>query len=76
MSVKIYSTPTCSYCVKVKEFFKSNNIKFEEINVAGDSAKISELIERTGQMAVPVIEIDNDVVVGFKEDKLRELLKI
>lgn len=76
MVVKIYSTPTCNYCVKAKEFFKSNNIKFEEIDVSGDNDKISELVEKTGKLAVPVIEIDNNIVIGFKEDKLRELLNI
>jgi glutaredoxin-like YruB-family protein len=75
-SVTIYSTPVCHYCHAAKEFFNENNVAFEEINVAADQDKRQEMIEMTGQMGVPVIRIGDDVVVGFDEDKIKELLAV
>jgi glutaredoxin 3 len=74
--VTIYSTPVCHFCHAAKEFFTENNIAYTEHDVAGDQEKRQEMIEMTGQMGVPVIRIDNDVVVGFDEDKVRELLAL
>jgi len=72
--VLIYSTPVCQYCQAAKEFFKANDVAYNEINVAEDAEARQEMIEMTGQMGVPVIRIGNDVVVGFDEDKVKELL--
>lgn len=72
--VMIYSTPTCHFCHAAKEFFTENNVSYEEFNVAADAAKRQEMIEMTGQLGVPVIRIGNDVIVGFDEGKIRELL--
>lgn len=72
--VTIYSTPTCHFCHAAKEFFKENNVAYTEHDVAGDQAKRQEMIEMTGQMGVPVIKIGDDIVVGFDEGKLKELL--
>lgn len=74
--VMVYSTPTCPYCNMVKEFLTENKVEFEEKNVAEDEAAAKEMIEKTGQQGVPVIDIDGKTVVGFDEAKLRELLKI
>lgn len=74
--VTIYSTPTCHFCHAAKEFFAENNIAYTEHDVASNMDKRSEMIDMTGQMGVPVIRIDDDVVVGFDEGKVRELLKI
>ena len=73
-TVTIYSTPTCHFCVTAKDFFGQNNIEYTEVDVSTDAEKRQEMIEMTGQMGVPVIRIDNDVVVGFDEPKLKELL--
>jgi glutaredoxin-like YruB-family protein len=73
-TVLIYSTPVCHYCQAAKEYFKNNNVEFEDINVAEDAEKRQEMIEMTGQMGVPVIRIGDDVVVGFDEGKVAELL--
>lgn len=73
-NVTIYSTPTCGYCNMAKDFFASNNINYTEYNVATDETKRNEMIEKTGQMGVPVITIDNEVVIGFDENRLRQLL--
>jgi glutaredoxin 3 len=73
-TVTIYSTPVCHFCHAAKEYFKENNVAYTEFDVASDIAKRQEMIEMTGQMGVPVIRIENDVVVGFDENKVKELL--
>ena len=75
-TVTIYSTPTCVYCTMAKTFFKSNNVAFTEHNVATDLEARKQMIDKTGQMGVPVIEVDNEVIVGFNEDKLKSLLNV
>ncbi len=72
--VTIYSTPTCGYCNMAKEFFKENNVSFEEFNVAEDEEKRKEMIEKSGQMGVPVIYVDDEMSVGFDKARLTELL--
>lgn len=74
--VSIYSTPVCTYCNQAKEFFKANNVAFEEFNVAADLAKRQEMIDKTGQMGVPVILVDNEIIIGFDRPRLSELLNI
>ena len=76
MTVTIYSTPTCHFCHAAKEFFKENNVAYEDFNVAEDLEKRKEMIQMTGQLGVPVIKIGDDIVIGFDEKKVRELLKI
>lgn len=73
-TVTIYSTPTCHFCHDAKDFFKENNIEYTDHDVASDMDKRSEMIDMTGQMGVPVIRIGDDVVIGFDEDKVKELL--
>lgn len=75
-SVTIYSTPVCHFCHAAKEFFTENKIEFTEHDVSADAEKRQEMIEITGQMGVPVIQIGDDVVIGFDEDKVKELLKM
>ena len=72
--VTIYSTPVCHYCQAAKEFFSEHDIAFNDVNVAEDAEKRQEMIEMTGQMGVPVIRIGDDVVIGFDEGKVKELL--
>jgi len=74
--VTIYSTPTCHFCHAAKDFFTANNVKFTDHNVATDLAKRKEMIEKSGQMGVPVIYVGDEMVVGFDETQLRGLLKI
>lgn len=76
MKICVYSTNACSYCVQLKDWLKEKNIKFEEINVSEDKEKAMEMVEKTGQMGVPVTEIDGKFVVGFDKEKLKKLLKI
>jgi len=74
--VVIYSTPTCHFCHAAKEFFTANGVAFTDHNVGTDLAKRKEMIEKSGQMGVPVITVGKDIIVGFDEAKLRELLAI
>lgn len=72
--VVIYSTPTCHFCQMAKEFFKDNDVAYTEYDVAADTEKRQEMVERSGQMGVPVIFIGEEMIVGFDEDKIKEEL--
>lgn len=76
LPIKMYSTPACTYCQIAKQFFTENNVEFEEMNVAEDNSKLQEMVELSGQMGVPVIKIGEQVIVGFDEGKIKELLSI
>lgn len=72
----VYSTPSCVYCGLAKDFLKKNKVEFTEYNVATDLAKRKEMIDKTGQMGVPVIDINGQIVIGFDETKLKSILSI
>ena len=72
--VVIYSTPTCHFCQAAKEFFKENNVDYTEHNVAEDADKRNEMVEKSGQMGVPVIVVGDQTIVGFDEGKVKEIL--
>jgi len=72
--VTIYSTPSCPFCMMAKSFMKENNIDFEDIDVSTDQIKVQEMIQKSGQMAVPVIDIDGEIIVGFDKVKIRKAL--
>ena len=74
--ITIYSTPACVYCNMAKSFFKANNITYSEHNVATDLAKRKEMIDKTGQMGVPVIDVGGEIIVGFNEEKIKSALGI
>lgn len=73
-NVTIYSTPVCHFCHMAKDYFNEHKVSFTEHDVASDLEKRQEMIELTGQMGVPVIQIGEDIVVGFDEGKIAELL--
>ena len=75
-TVSIYTTDTCGYCKMAKDFFQKNNITFQEFNVGTDLVKRQEMIDKSGQMGVPVITVDSDLIVGFNKPKLEELLGV
>lgn len=75
-TVTIYSTPTCHFCHAAKDFFTENKVAFTDHNVGSNLEKRKEMIDKSGQMGVPVITIGDQLVVGFDEEKLRELLAI
>ena len=76
INVKVYSTPGCPWCQKTKEWLKEHKVSFKEIDVSSDQKAAQQMIEKTGQQGVPVIEIGKDFVIGFDEDKLKKALKI
>ena len=75
-NVTIYSTPTCHFCHMAKDFFKANNVAYTENDVASNLEKRKEMIEKSGQMGVPVILIGDDLIVGFNKPKIAQLLGI
>lgn len=76
MTIKIYSTPTCPYCVTLKNFLKENGFEFTDVDVSRDQAALNEMVEKSGQMGVPVVDIDGQIVVGFDREKIVKLLNI
>ena len=76
MTVKIYTTPTCAFCHAEKEFLKEHNVAFEEFDVAANVAAREEMIQKPGQMGVPVTNIDGEIVIGFDRTQLSRMLGI
>ena len=74
--VVVYSTTVCPWCIKVKDFLKDNKIKYEEKNVGEDAGARSEMLEKSGQLGVPVIDIDGTIIVGFDREKIKKALGI
>lgn len=74
--VIIYSTPTCIYCRMAKDWFRTNNIQYAEYDLSVDAVKRDEVIKKTGQMAVPVIEIEGEFIIGFDKKRISEILGI
>ena len=75
MTVKIYSTATCPWCLLAKKYFYSKRIPFENIDVGTDQEKAEEMVKISGQMGVPVIVIGDEIIVGFDQAKVEEILK-
>lgn len=74
MTIKIYSTPTCPYCLQAKNFFEQKNLDFEEIDVSQNPNASEEMLKISGQMGVPVIVMDKEVIIGFDEGKINKIL--
>ena len=73
-NVKVYSTATCPYCIRAKQFLKDNNIVFEDVDVSSNQSAAQEMIQKSGQMGVPVLDIDGQVIVGFDKEKIKQAL--
>lgn len=76
MTVIVYSTPTCAWCKKLKEFLDENNIEYIDMDVSSNPDAAQEMILKSGQIGVPVVDVDGNIVVGFDKDKLKKLLGI
>lgn len=74
--IKVFTTSACPYCHTLKEFLKNQGLEFEDVDVSQDEKALEEMIEKSGQTRVPVIEIDDKIVVGFDKEKITQLLKI
>ncbi len=76
MAIRVFSTEICPYCVTLKKFLEEHNIEFEDIDVSANREMADEMIEKSGQTGVPVIEIDDEIVIGFDRNKISQLLNI
>ena len=74
MAIKIYTTPSCVYCTKAKQYFRENKIPFTEYNVAKDLSRAEEMVKKSGQMGVPVVDVNGRVIVGFNQLEIERAL--
>lgn len=74
MTIRVYTTPTCPYCRLVKEFLKEKSLPFEEVDVTADHQAVQHMVKLSGQMGVPVVEIDGKVIVGWNKAALEETI--
>jgi len=74
--VIIYSTPTCPYCLRAKQFLSDNSIAFEDIDVSTNQAAGEEMVRKSGQMGVPVLDIEGEIIVGFDKERIIQVLGI
>ncbi|MBM3246355.1 MAG: NrdH-redoxin [Candidatus Omnitrophica bacterium] len=72
--VIVYSSPTCPWCLRLKQFLGENNVIFQDIDVSGNQQAAEEMIRKTGQMAVPAIDIEGEIIVGFDREKIKSAL--
>lgn len=74
--VRVFSTPICPYCTALKSFLKEHNVSFEEVDIANDEKAKDQMVEKTGQMGVPVVDIDGEFITGFEKEKICQLLNL
>jgi glutaredoxin-like YruB-family protein len=75
MAVKLYTTPTCTYCRKAKKYFQENRISFTEFDVSKDQRRADEMMKKSGQMGVPVVDVHGKIIVGFNQPEIERALK-
>jgi len=76
LDVKVYTTSTCPWCVKTKEFLKANNVSYSEVNVGMDEQSRNEMFEKSGQFGVPVTEVNGTIIVGYDKEALKKALNL
>jgi len=74
--VTIYSTSVCPWCHKAKDFLKANNIEFEDKDVSSNEEALNEMVEKSGQRGVPVLDIDGEIIIGFDQEAIKKALKL
>lgn len=74
MAISVYSTPSCSYCTLAKDYFRKHNIAYTDYNVATDMDKANEMVKKSGQMGVPVLDINGRILVGFNPAEIERAL--
>ncbi len=75
MEIKVYSTPTCPYCKMAKTYLDEQGVKYQDLDVTQDAASRDEMIQKSGQIGVPVITFNGELVIGFNKERLEDLLK-
>ena len=76
MSITVYSTPTCPFCMQLKKYLDEHKVVYTNVDVSSSQEKAQEMIQKSGQMGVPVTDVDGQIVIGFDKEKLNELLEI
>lgn len=76
MVIKVYSTPTCPWCHKAKEYLKQKNIQFEDIDVSTNRKAAQEMVKKSGQMGVPVLDINGEIIIGFDIEAINRALSL
>jgi glutaredoxin-like YruB-family protein len=74
--VIVYTSPTCGWCQALKDYLRAREIDFEEVDVAMDPSLAQEMIEKSGQMGTPVVDIDGEIVIGFNKPEIDQLLEL
>ena len=75
MNVKVYSTPTCPWCTVAKKYLASKNVAYEDLDVSVDSQAALDMVQKSGQRGVPVLEIDGEIIIGFNQNAIDKLIK-
>jgi glutaredoxin-like YruB-family protein len=75
VEIKVYSTPTCPYCKMAKTYLDEQGVKYQDLDVTEDAASRDEMIQKSGQMGVPVIAVNGELIIGFNKERLEDLLK-
>jgi glutaredoxin 3 len=75
MAITLYTTPSCSFCRKAKDYFRQSNVRFTEYDIARDQRKAEEMVRKSGQMGVPVIDINGKIIVGFNQPEVERALR-
>jgi len=75
MAITLYTTPSCSFCRKAKDYFRKNQVRFTEYNIARDQRRAEEMVRKSGQMGVPVIDINGKIIVGFNQPEVERALR-
>jgi glutaredoxin-like YruB-family protein len=75
MKVRVYSTSTCPYCKMAKTFLDEKGIAYDDLDVAADAEARNEMLKKSGQMGVPVIDFDGEVIIGFDRERLAGLIQ-
>ena len=75
-NIVIYSTPTCPWCHRVKQFLQEKNVFFQDFDVSQNQEKAEEMVQKSGQMGVPVVDINGEIIVGFDRDRIEEALDL
>ncbi|MCU0652065.1 MAG: glutathione S-transferase N-terminal domain-containing protein [Candidatus Omnitrophica bacterium] len=74
--IKVYSTPTCPFCIRLKQFLNEHSIIFENLDVSTNSQAAEEMVEKSGQMGVPVLDVDGQIIIGFDKEKITSALSL
>lgn len=74
MTIKVYSTPSCPWCTRAKQYLRENHVAFEDIDVSSNVKAAREMVQKSGQMGVPVIDADGEIIIGFNEPRLKQII--